>query len=350
MTNQMGRILTPDSLPKCLPQATLMVKGHEAILSVPSNDYTFSGKSAEMIQGVFSFLNGTNTVDIISQKTCLASEDIISLLDYLCGESVLIDINNENKGSLTGYQLVELVKQEVVFWRQHINNQIFWEKVHNGTCSKRQILGWGIEFYHYVDAANEYMAAGVAYCRESIGVRQKIAAHYAEEAGHGEIFLQGLMKDGLPATLVKKSLPLPSTRALINYLNEVAMESSLVYTAVFSLMQSDGKSFSKTGLNEYYSQLIELYPFAQGMFGSFLKHALIDARLDHQVSIFENLYANDEIISHREVKRTFVTIRQLVNYFILYYEYLFECYGKENSQLPRRAPQLIDFLLSENKE
>ncbi|WP_045959212.1 hypothetical protein [Xenorhabdus poinarii] len=350
MTTQVDGIFTPDSLPKCLPQAILMVKGHEAILSVPGNDYIFSDKSMEILQGIFNFLNGTNTVDLISQKTGFSSEDIISLLDYLCGESVLIDINNKNKGSLTGYQLVELVKQEMVFWRQHINNQMFWEKVHNGTCTERQILGWGVEFYHYVDAANEYMAAGVAYCRESIDVRQKIAAHYAEESDHGKVFLQGLMKDGLSATQVKKALPLPSTRALINYLNEVAMESTLVYTAVFSLMQSDGSSFNKTGLNEYYSQLIELYPFAQGMFGSFLKHALIDARLGHQASIFENLYANDEIISHREVKRLFVTIRQLVNYFILYYEYLFEYYGKEDSQLPRRAPQVIDFLLSENKE
>lgn len=349
MKCHVSRELTADSLPKCLPHATLTINRQDATLHVPGNDYAFSGESARLIKAIFNNINGMNRVESLSSKSGFELEDVISLLCYLRDESILIDMNRDNMGPLSGAQLVDLVKSEVVFWRKHINHQPFWQSVHDGKCSERQILGWGIEFYHYVDAANEYMANGVAYCRESIDIRQKIAAHYAEEADHGEIFLQGLMADGLPEKWVENANPLPSTRALINYLNEVAMESSLVYTAIFSLMQSDGDNFNKAGLTEYYFRLISLYPFAKGMFGAFLKHASIDAQLGHQSSIFENLYSNDEMVSSHEVKRTFATIRQLVNYFILYYEYIFEYYGDESSQLPRRAPRITDFISSANQ-
>lgn len=334
--------LNADSLPKCLPCATLTATQEEATLHVPGSDYLFAGESAGLIQSVFKRLNGMNTVADLAQSCGVAPAALIAVLGYLQDESVLIDM--QRAGPLTGEQLVAQIKNEVAFWRRHIDSQPCWQSVHAGRCTERQILGWGIEFYHYVDAANEYMAYGVAYCRESIDIRQKIAAQYAEEADHGEIFLQGLAEDGLPAERVANAYPLPSTRALINYLNEAAMENSLVYTAIFSLMQSDGENFNKEGLSDYYSHLISLYPFARGMFGAFLKHASIDAQLGHQSSLFENLYANNEIISSRDVQHTFTTIRQLVNYFILYYEYIFDYYGEESAQLPRRAPQVSDFM------
>jgi len=266
-------------------------------------------------------------------------------LQFLHEEHLLIDLNASARGAMTGKELISLVKKEASFWRQHIDNQPFWKSVHEGRCSERQILGWGIEFYHYVDAANEYMANGVAYCRESIEVRQKLAGQYAEEAGHGQIFLEGLVADGLSEARVETAMPLPSTRALINYLNEVAMESSLVYSVIFSLMQSDGEAFNREGLSDYYASLIALYPFAKGMFGAFLKHASIDAQLGHQKSLFETLYENEPLISARDVSRVLTTLRQLVNYFILFYEYISEYYGNDAAQLPRRAPRVADFTM-----
>lgn len=337
------------SIPKCLPHATLVTGKEEVVLAAGGAEYAFSADAALTVHAVFPLINGMYSVETIAQKSGVPIDDIFVLLRFLSDERLLIDLNAGTQ-DMSGRTAVELVKREAAFWRRHIDSQPFWKILHEGQCSERQILGWGIEFYHYVDAANEYMALGVAYCRESIDIRQKLAAQYAEEAGHGKIFLEGLVADGLPSAGVEKALPLASTRALINYLNEVATEGTLVYSAIFALMQSDGEAFNKAGLTEYYGSLISLYPFASGMFGAFLKHASIDAQLGHQQSLFEVLYENDTLLAAHEVARVLATLRQLVNYYILFYEYIFEYYGDEASQLPRRAPRVADFLTLATQE
>ncbi|ECJ3538754.1 hypothetical protein FQA38_22980 [Salmonella enterica] len=343
-------IFDENSIPMLLPQSKITVTGKEVILFTPGQEYTISGESADIIHSISDKLTGTCTMSHLAETSGYPVDKIITLANYLETEHILIDINNENKDMLSGRELVSLVENEVNFWRKHINNQPFWTRVHNGECTQREILGWGVEFYHYVDAANEYMAAGVAWCRESIDVRQKLSAQYAEEAAHGEIFLQGLKTDGLPSELIVKSSPLPSTRALINYLNEIATESTLVYSAIFALMQSDGNDFNEETLKRYYGNLKELYPFAQGMFAAFLRHALIDVHSGHQVSIFARLYDNNIIISGDQVKRVFTTLRQLTHYFILFYEYIHEYYTQASSPLPRRPPQISDFVLADSRE
>ncbi|MCU7369263.1 hypothetical protein N5E15_22055 [Pantoea stewartii] len=338
--------LHANSLPLLLPGAEMIVDSAGAILRVYGNEYTFSNESAELIKKTYPYLNGELRVEEISKEANAPAEDILVLLDYFCQEGVLIDV--AIKGALSGSELVRLVKKESAFWRKHINNQPFWNRVHSGRCTKKEIQGWGIEFYHYVESANEYMANGVAYCRESIDIRQKLSAQYAEEADHGQIFLDGLEEDGLRPDLVINAMPLPSTRALINFLNETAMESTLVYASVFALMQSDGKDFNIETLNSYYDGLITDYPFAKGQFSAYLKHASIDARLGHQTSVFENLYDNDSVFSEKDVERVFYTLRQLTRHFILFYEYISQYYHSSKATLPRRSPQLHDFLNPES--
>lgn len=333
------------SMPMVLPNTRIKPNGNEVIFFADKDEYALSEESAILFQAIFDKLDGTWSIAKISEFTHYPIDNIIQLLDFFSLEGLVIDININR--DLSGRNLVSLVKNEASFWRKHINNQPFWQSVHRGECSAREIHGWGIEFYHYVDAANEYMANGVAYCRDTIDIRQKLSAQYSEEADHGEFFLQGLEKDGFTTDGITKSPPLPSTRALINYLNEVAMESTMVYASVFSLMQSDGIAFDEDNLKKYYGDLINFYPFASGMFTAFLKHASIDARHGHQISIFEKLYNNDSVVSATQVQRVISTIRQLARYFILFYDYISHYYSQKTSQLPRRSPRISDFSFSD---
>lgn len=51
------------------------------------------------------------------------------------------------------------------FWTKDIVARPFWETLLSGQASRTLVLGWGVEFYHDVEAANEHMAAVVAHCR-----------------------------------------------------------------------------------------------------------------------------------------------------------------------------------------
>ncbi len=332
------------SRPKILPSATLTQQNDAVELVIGEQNYTFKGPSAETLQQSYSSLDGMNTIDEIVANTAADKTVLYALLDYLSNENLVIDIQAPQTQGLSGRQLVNIILKEAVFWRQHIHAQPCWQQMSKGQLSDRQILGWGIEFYHYVEAANEYMASGVAFCRESIDIRQKLARQYADEADHGIIFLNGLVADGLKGEHLMVAPPLPSTRALINFLIEASIDSTLVYSVVFALMQSDGEKMNATDLTDYYYGLGKTYPKAKGMFDAFLKHALIDAQLAHQTSLFEDIYATDEIMSVREANSVVDTVRTLKNYFILFYEGMFNYYAEEDSQLPRRPSRVTDLL------
>ena len=110
----------------------------------------------------------------------LATQSLVAaLIETLRKHEILHDLARV-EGQCAG-DLRQALRRECAFWAKEIQAHLFWRTLMSGKASSEIVFGWGIEQFHYVEAANEYMAAAAANCRLDHDVRMLIGKRFAEE-------------------------------------------------------------------------------------------------------------------------------------------------------------------------
>jgi pyrroloquinoline quinone (PQQ) biosynthesis protein C len=317
--------------------------GRSAVLVTADFRYDVSGVPAARLRQMLEGLDGTRTLGDLAARSGIPLGAALALLEPLAEDGFLIDADAPSRAR-TGAAFVDAFFHECRFWNRVIFGQPFWRGILAGRASREVVLGWGIEFFHFVEAANEYMASGVAHCREGAEIREMTARHYVEEAEHSAIFLQGLAACGLPAERIVEAPPLATTRALINRLNELALQGTLPYAAAFGIMQPTREPGDVNAVNAFYDRLGEFYGYARPMFEGFRTHALIDVDLVHEQTVLERICAGRAAMEEREAAEAFRAARSVAEHFCLFFEGILDGYGGARVQLPRRPARIASFL------
>jgi pyrroloquinoline quinone (PQQ) biosynthesis protein C len=231
--------------------------------------------------------------ELVSSEQAPASV-LDPLLEMLLEDDLLIDesrVSDDDKESETvgDRESAGNLIAEARFYARQVFEQPFWVDLLAGRLSRGQIFAWGVEFYHFVDAANIYMPLGVAHARTRRAARAMLARHYVEEMNHQRIFLDGLAQCGLDVEEILGSRPLPHTAALINLLSEAAIEGEVTYAAGFAVMQAGARSSDSEFIDDFYKHLSNVYPYAECMFEAFRRHAVIDLDLRHDDTVFHHV-------------------------------------------------------------
>lgn len=255
------------------------------------------------------------------------------LLAVLADDAVLLDLDSAVT-SEDGEPAAQALLREARFWARNIFEQPFWDDLLAGRFSRAQVLGWGVEFFHFVDAATFYMPLGVANTRHARQLREAVTQHYLQEMDHGVIFMEGLVRCGLDRASIQIAPPLPHTQALINGLAELAIEGEVPYTAAFAVMQPGLSEPSVAALDEFYGALCKAYPFAAPMFEAFRRHARIDLDLHHEETTFALLCRAG--IAPEARARASLAMQTVAENFVLFFEGISEWYGREEDFALRR--------------
>lgn len=280
-------------------------------------EYGYPEEAMEILLPVLPQMDGGRSLADLAKQCSSSAQTLAALLQPLVEDDLVLDSDAAlAAGTLDEFRLA--LQRECRFWHGAILAQPFWQRLLSGDASLAMVLGWGVEFMHFADAANEYMAAGVAFCREPGDLRESIAKHYIEESGHGEIFRCGLHACGVAERALAQAPPLPTTRALINHLWEVALESSLAYGATFKLMQA--AQVSKEAATSFYEGLGELYPDARALFQAFRLHTEIDVGLHHESTFFDRLLDRKAMLEWREKQRSIAVVRDLAEHFCAFFD------------------------------
>ena len=276
----MSPALPPLALPLLSRRAALSSCDEGLLVDCEECALTFHGPGAAALKNLHDEVDGTHRLDALVQRSASPGE-LRAVLSVLRDEGLVLDAAATEEAASMKDWLVAYV-EECRFWSRELFAQPFWQKVLSGQASQSLILGWGLEFFHYVESANEHMAMAVAQCRTDGELRRWLADHYADEYNHGAIFLQGLAASGLERQQVQAAPPLASTRALIDFLTELAGSDVQAYLGAFGVMQSSREGMTRQSLGEFYGLLSRHYPFASGMFSAFERHAALDVGLQHQ--------------------------------------------------------------------
>jgi pyrroloquinoline quinone (PQQ) biosynthesis protein C len=216
--------------------------------------------------------------------------------------------------------------------------QHFPLKLFGGEATKNEVLGWGIEFYFFVRAAREYMALGSGRTTGSTEMLAPVWDHFADEAFHCEIFLNGLVACGLGENTVRRRLPMPTTRALINHLFETSQSSLLEYTTLFALMQPLTRPVTHQEVKQKYDFLREKYPFAAGLFDAFQTHDGIDVTMEHSKLTLESVLEHRGVLGRAEWHDIMKVLENTANTFILFFEGIQKYYRSSFDLRYRQIP------------
>lgn len=124
-------------------------------------------------------------------------------------------------------------------WKARLFGRGLWKSLVDGTASFTQFAGWLLENYHFIEGVNDRLGSATAYAQNR-AARRHFARHYREEFDHGGFFLEALLQLGIRREDADGSLPLPTTRAVLNHMRRCARNDSLQYAACSAFLESTG--------------------------------------------------------------------------------------------------------------
>jgi pyrroloquinoline quinone (PQQ) biosynthesis protein C len=307
-------------LPFLKRAAKVSRKNGHVVIQHLLDEVSLEGGGAELFAKLEKTLDGMHTIEAIGQKISEKPSRVRSLLEPLEKAGVVSFLSTKDDGALMpGVAFHALHRERAQYWLDPVYRHPFWERVMNGTASRAQVLGFAFEKYHYIEAAFEHM--GIAAANASPEMMPHLARHFIEEYTHGDIYRKGL-RSLFPDDVVLRSQPLPSTRALVNYLSESAQESSFSYYAgneVLQMTENTKDESSGGAVDTFYAAMRKHYPYTDRIIDSFIAHTKADQALDHD-DAFMLMCKSVPPLSRREVNDALNVAKNMAEHLLLFME------------------------------
>ena len=229
-------------------------------------------------------------------------------------------------GTMTGLEFHALHHELCSVWLEPVYRHPLWEAIVEGKASRAQVIGFAFEKYHYIEAAFEHM--GTAAANASPEMMPHLARHFIEEYTHGDIYRKGL-RSLFPDDVILRSQPLPSTRALVNYLSETAGRNSFSYYSGNELLQiteNTGEGAGKA-VDDFYAAMRQHYPWSDRLIDSFIAHTKADQNLGHS-DAFLLMCQSVPPLTPREVNDALNVARNMAEHLLLFMDGIDTFYGK----------------------
>lgn len=314
------------------------------VIEYLQQEITLEGSAAHLFGKMLPHLDGKTPIEGLAIRLDEKPERLHVLFDELrtTGALSLVALTPPEERHLTsGDEFYRLHRAYATAWLQPVWDHPIWERITSGRASRDQVLGFAFEKYHYIEGAYEHMA--IAAANATPEMMPHLARHFIEEYSHGDIYRKGL-RSLFADDVVLRSQPLPSTRALINFLSETAARSSFAYYAgneVLQMTENTGEPAAAGAVNAFYEAMRTHYPYTDKLIDSFIQHTNADQKLGHE-NVFAEMCASIPPLNRREVNDALNVVRSMTEHLTLFLDGIDLCYGTLTS-----APRLPSELGSE---
>lgn len=337
-----SEVTSTKDLPQLRRGVTVRRDDGQVVLRHLAEEVVLEGATAQLFAKLQPGLDGQTAIDALAARLSEPATRLRALVDVLDKAGVVaFRSSGEEHALMTGLEFYELHRERSQFWLRDVYAHPFWEKVVNGTATRAQVIGFAFEKYHYIEAAFEHM--GIAAANASPEMMPHLARHFIEEYTHGDIYRKGLHAL-FPDDVVLRSQPLPSTRALVNYLSESAARSSFAYYAgneVLQMTENTGDAKAGSAVDDFYAAMRKHYPYTDKLINSFIAHTKADQKLGHEDAFLLMCKAVPPL-TRREVNDALNVAKNMAEHLLLFMDGIDTFYG----QFPA-VPRLPCDLLSE---
>lgn len=302
--------------------------------------YTLQGKMASLLANIAHLLGGDKDIAAIASLSKADRHEVSALVNAL-NKYDLVSWARDPLELMSGPEFYKYHRRYCRHWLREIYDHPFWDKVVSGTATDAQVIGFAFEKYHYIEGAHEHM--GIAAANASREMMPHLARHFAEEYTHGDIYRRGLAAL-FDDSVVLNSQPLPSTRALVNFLNEAAASDSLAYYAANEFLQmtendEDAAGKGSGAVSEFYKKMIENYPYTKPLVDSFIQHTALDQKLGHE-GAFSEMCQDVPPLTREQVGEIMDTTRSVVDVLKLFMDGI-DVFYEEFPEMPRMPATLL---------
>jgi pyrroloquinoline quinone (PQQ) biosynthesis protein C len=294
-------------------------------------EITLEGAGARLFDRLAPHLDGKSRMDQVAARVEEPVARVRSLLEMLRQAGVVSFIGEG--GTMTGVEFYDVHHRYVRHWLRPVYEHPLWDKMTNGTATRAQVIGFAFEKYHYIEGAYEHM--GLAAANATREMMPHLARHYIEEYTHGDIYRKGL-QSLFPDELILRSQPLPTTRALLNFLNETAARSSFAYYSgneVLQMTENTSDDKVSNSIDDFYDALRKHYPWSRLIVNSFIAHTHADQKLGHE-NVFLEMCESIPPLSRAEVTDALNVAKSMVDHLMLFMDGIDLHYGS-HAEVPR---------------
>jgi len=303
------------AIPVLRRSAKVSRRGSELVIEHLDDVITLEGKGAELLDRVLPMLDGKSGVEPIAARLEESPGRVRALLDRLHGAGVVSFL--DAAGTMTGAEFYAIHRRYVRYWLRDVYAHPLWEKIVTGAATRAQVVGFAYEKYHYIEGAYEHM--GVAAANATPEMMPHLARHFIEEYQHGDIYRKGL-QSLFPDELVVHARPLPSTRALVNFLSETAARSSFAYYAgneVLQMTENTSEARESRAVDDFYEAMKRHYPWSDRLIASFIAHTHADQKLGHE-DVFREMCDSVPPLGRREVADALNVAKLMAEHLLLF--------------------------------
>lgn len=311
----------------------------EAIVSHLGYEYRLDQAGARVLRKLRPWLDGDHDSATIASYTRqpVAVVEQLALALQECGV-VSLRRPDEREPLMTGEAFYAYHRKYAQHWLQPVYAHPFWAKVAEGRATRAQVIGFAFEKYHYIEGAHEHM--GIAAANAQPEMMKHLARHFIEEYRHGDIYRRGL-QSLFADEVILEAPPLPSTRALVNFLSEAAAANSFGYYAANEVLQmtenADGGE-EENAVDVFYAGMRRHYPFSEKLIESFIIHTKLDQNLGHD-NVFAEMCADVPPMSTREVQAVMNLTREVTERLMAFMDGIDRFYAAF-PEVPRRVQPL----------
>ena len=330
------------AIPLLRRSATVSAAPGRVTIEYLDDQITLEGAGADLLGRLLPHLDGQTPLDGIATQVAEPPARVERLVSELQRAGVLTFLpapSTDSGSMMTGLEFHALHRRYVSHWLRDVYAHPLWEKMVTGKATRAQVIGFAFEKYHYIEGAYEHMALAAANATPEM--MPHLARHFIEEYAHGDIYRKGL-RFLFPDELVLRSQPLPSTRALVNFLSECASRNSFGYYAGNELLQmtentsDEGESLS---IDTFYDALRKHYPYAKRLVDSFIAHTNADQKLGHK-DVFHQMCSSVPPMTRREVTDAMNIVKSMAEHLMLFMDGIDVFYGNFPT-VPRTPSNLL---------
>jgi pyrroloquinoline quinone (PQQ) biosynthesis protein C len=323
-----GETTPSGAVPLIKPTAKVTFGDERVVIQYLQQEITLEGPSAALFSRVMGHLDGQTALETIAARLGERPDRLRRLVAELAPTGVIAFAGSEARSAdgVPGVDFYRLHRAYATVWLQPVWDHPLWERISSGRASRDQVLGFAFEKYHYIEGAYEHMA--IAAANATPEMMPHLARHFIEEYMHGDIYRKGL-RSLFCDDVVVRSQPLPSTRALVNFLAETAQRSSFSYYAGNELLQmteNTGDEGAAGAVDQFYDAMRAHYPYTDKLIDAFIAHTHADQKLGHE-SVFAEMCGSVPPLDRRQVADALETVRAMAEHLVLFLDGIDRCYG-----------------------
>jgi pyrroloquinoline quinone (PQQ) biosynthesis protein C len=314
------------SMPVLKRSARVVRGGGRVVVEYLTEQITLEGTAAALFERVAPHLDGATPIDAVAERAEQPRALVRHLCDALARAGAVGFVDAAGTRTMTGEEFHALHRRFAAHWLRDVYAHPLWDEIVSGKASRAQVVGFAFEKYHYIEGAYEHMA--VAASNATPSMMPHLARHFIEEYSHGDIYRKGL-RSLFPDEIVLAAQPLPSTRALVNFLSESAARDSFSYYAGNELLQmteNTGDHDAGSAVDSFYEAMRRHYPYTDRLVDSFLAHTHADQKLGH-ADVFLEMCRSIPPLSAAAVRDALATTRSMAEHLVLFMDGIRVHYG-----------------------